>query len=167
MTAKLCDLATLLIGVIPTLWRRRSAGFHVRDRSLVTFCRSVTGCYPRGRRPEGAFRNSDSPRNTSFVKSRRAACRLIALNLAEGPQMANLHSFAVTGPNWRVRQNERRAEGEGLTMRSWRKSSGLGRVPRAEHLAAAVPAGGRRTQSRTRRQSRTQSRTRPPDAIVH
>jgi hypothetical protein len=47
VTARLCDLATLLIGVIRRLWRRRSAGFHVRDRSLLTFCRSVTGCCPR------------------------------------------------------------------------------------------------------------------------
>ena len=36
VTARLCDLATLPIGVIPRLWRRRSAGFHVRDRSLLT-----------------------------------------------------------------------------------------------------------------------------------
>ncbi len=80
VTARLCDLATLLIGVIPRLWRGRSAGFHVRNRSLLTFCRSVTGCCPRVGGREGAFRNSDSPRNTSFVKSPRAACRSIALN---------------------------------------------------------------------------------------
>jgi hypothetical protein len=58
----------------------------VRDRSLLTFCRSVTGCCPRVGGREGAFRNSDSPRNTSFVKSRRAACRSIALNRGGVPR---------------------------------------------------------------------------------
>ena len=72
-------MATLLIGVIPRLWRRRSAGFHVRDRSLLTFCRSVTGCCPRVGGREGAFRNSDS---TKYVFCKKSA-RCVSLDSAE------------------------------------------------------------------------------------
>jgi hypothetical protein len=95
--------------------------FSRAGRSLLTFCRSVTGCCPRVGGQEGAFRNSDSPRNTSFVKSRRAACRSIALNRGGVPRWPKCTASRSTTPSRRHNdcRGKRRASG---------RNSGVGSI---------------------------------------
>ena len=80
VTARLCDLATLLIGVIPRLWRRRSAGFHVRDRSLLTFCPVGHRLLSSGRRP--GRRIPKLGLSTKYVFCKKSA-RCVSLDSAE------------------------------------------------------------------------------------
>jgi hypothetical protein len=82
-----------------TAKRRRSAGFHVRDRSLLTFWRSVGRLLSSSRR--AGTRIPKLGPSTKYVFCKKSA-RCVSLDSAESgwsAPMAKMHSFAVTIPN--------------------------------------------------------------------